>query len=542
MGGQIEILFPIAEVDDPKTKAWYVDGGANQSWSPLAGSGGSFAPGAIPHQIGTDTILASPPPEEPPPPPAGPQCLSDFAWGYNVGANGLLLPLTGHNQTNQVDQYGNFYVRTDTATLVFNSSGVVIASLTRTWLEDGVDAWFGSPVVHRGSAPTTFTMTPILNGQYIIAHFEALASLFFSFWYVILQPSASGPPTVLGAVYYESLLGPPYVRYLQFMGIANRGTIDDPIMIRGAFGIGALSWTIALLPSISAIINGTYKAAGFGTYHLPCKVPPVRYYPIGNVNFSHNLSAVPYPSGVDFNIKSGFVLPSSSGGTNVYFYINRQAMDYHATHNDATTWTEVRNVLQPAYSTGCIVKINMGVLDYQTAASFAFTHAGSANASGTGMYAVDNAAWNDGASAQIPFTDEYTYLSNDTGGGTDDYVVQPGMVLDRGNGIYWILFYMVGQTDAVDHSLNRLYERIRIFQYNSSTEIATQILKATCVLYENTNVPLGTDGGAPIEEQNQAWSISDVGGLVTLRVNGYTLCLHTTAESVYKTAFLQFTP
>jgi hypothetical protein len=56
MGAQVEILFPIAEVNDPTTRAWFVDGGCNQSRGPGA-TGGDFVPGALPHQIGTDTLL-----------------------------------------------------------------------------------------------------------------------------------------------------------------------------------------------------------------------------------------------------------------------------------------------------------------------------------------------------------------------------------------------------------------------------------------------------------------------------------------------------
>lgn len=56
---QVEILFPLAEVNDPATRAWFVDGGCNQSYGP-GPTLGSLAPNALPHQIGTDTLGPNP--------------------------------------------------------------------------------------------------------------------------------------------------------------------------------------------------------------------------------------------------------------------------------------------------------------------------------------------------------------------------------------------------------------------------------------------------------------------------------------------------
>jgi hypothetical protein len=53
--GQVEILFPLAEVNDPSIRAVFDDGLSNQAYGP-GPTGGSFAPNWPPHQIGTDTL------------------------------------------------------------------------------------------------------------------------------------------------------------------------------------------------------------------------------------------------------------------------------------------------------------------------------------------------------------------------------------------------------------------------------------------------------------------------------------------------------
>jgi hypothetical protein len=56
--GQVEILFPLAEVTDTSAQAAYVDGMSNTAY----GAGptlGTTAPGARPHQIATDTLFTA---------------------------------------------------------------------------------------------------------------------------------------------------------------------------------------------------------------------------------------------------------------------------------------------------------------------------------------------------------------------------------------------------------------------------------------------------------------------------------------------------
>jgi hypothetical protein len=53
--GQVEILFPLAEVSDTSAQGVFVDGLSNTLYGP-GPTMGSVAPGALPHQIATDTI------------------------------------------------------------------------------------------------------------------------------------------------------------------------------------------------------------------------------------------------------------------------------------------------------------------------------------------------------------------------------------------------------------------------------------------------------------------------------------------------------
>ncbi len=459
-----------------------------------------------------------------------PKCIQNFNWSsYYVNTNSLSL---SGESTNQLDQYGNFYVNAS-KTLVFNPFGIVISAMNCTDLANAVDAWFGSPIVQRGLgfSPTSgFTATPILQGQYILAYFNAQGGTIFSRWFVILEPSATGNPTVLGAYFWATLVGAPYGGYTVLgLGLANNQTINDPILFRAYQFLGGTTCVIAMLPSISAFITGTYR---LGWPSLSdCQIPLAYFYPIGNANFSNKLLIAGSP-----NSLSGFTMPDSSGGTNLYLYLNRDYMDSQIGSSIITN-AEVHNVIQPAYPLGAMIKVSMGHIDYVTAASTAFVSGGHIGA--TSMYSVDNAHWvNSSAVSQIPFTDEYTYLSlGNTPGGADCYIMQPGGVINRGGGLWWVIFYLPGDGDARINTHGTLWETIRVFQYDQSTQIATQILLKTCVSYTNIQI---TSGGGAIKDYSQTISITG-SDLLTLHIRGYRLDV-VPPNAVYSTDFLTFTP
>jgi hypothetical protein len=55
MSAQIEIIFPLTEVDEPTTRAVYVDGLSNAGYAVGPVSGRTFTD-ASPHQIGMDDL------------------------------------------------------------------------------------------------------------------------------------------------------------------------------------------------------------------------------------------------------------------------------------------------------------------------------------------------------------------------------------------------------------------------------------------------------------------------------------------------------
>src|SRR4051794_31045746 len=121
MACQIEIMFPSHEPKESPLRGFFVDGGTNQSYPWIMGTGGTFAPGALPHAIGTDTILehnVEPPPPPPPPPPPN-ECTSVVKWTneylYQYSQTHALTPATGGSPefwwpiTSQFDIYANIY-------------------------------------------------------------------------------------------------------------------------------------------------------------------------------------------------------------------------------------------------------------------------------------------------------------------------------------------------------------------------------------------------------------------------------------------------
>lgn len=427
----------------------------------------------------------------------------------------------------QLDIYGNYFVKTNTSALIFDPSGTVISSRSCTDLADALDTFHGSAIVGRGagfSSGAGFQQTPILDGQYILAFLPAsnAPDISFARWFVILQPNAVGDPTILGTIWFEGFNEFRFAGTVLNTGISNGGTIDDPILIRGSDDGSGSTFQISVIPSIADIIGGTYDT-GWPTLQNPgpYKVPKILFEPVSSSNLSSNLLVE--TQGSNINLNGGFALPDDAGGCNFYIYLSRCYMDFNI-GGGVNSCPEVTNVIQPAYPLGAMLRIKIPTLDYDTLAAAVVTaHGGPGFSTGgifgaTATYTIDNANWiDDSATPQIPFDDEYTYLSNSLSGGQDVYTTQPGTIINRGGGKWWIFMYMPGLTDYNDNTHDSLYESIRIFEYDASTQVATQIFRHTCIGYTLANIPFDSHG---LSDYQQTLSISSVGSTITIHING----------------------
>lgn len=432
---QVEILFPLAEVDDVPDQGWFVDGGANQGYG-AGPTGGTVAPGALPAQIGTTrltTIIPTPPP--PPPPPAIIPAMawnalrSNHAWEATNGSNNdVLTPVSG-----QFDNLGNFIVG---STYVSGTDGSTLYSLNFGQLITAINTWFGSDVAtdEGGTTGDGCVMAPVCGGQYIMAWCQGQSphspSDDIFQWFALLEPqSSAGTPTVKGAVGYNCFASDaPQGNVLLMSSTGNQGT-GDPLIVISSFGIGNDTWNISLLPSPSDITGGTYNggfsslgAYGTGGYaYGSCEVPYNFWYPIGTDNLSSNLYSGGFANGP-------FCLPGSGGGTNLYFYFNTQYTAF-CVAGGSNVNPEVQNTIGPSNSGGSIIKIELSTsqIDY---ASITRTRVSTVEHDGyylgnsggaTADYSIDNSNWG------VPFTDENSYISQSgtlipyedtTGGGT----------------------------------------------------------------------------------------------------------------------------
>ena len=471
--------------------------------------------------------ITPPNPPTPPPTPPPPLCVSDFLWRSDYITSIGATPSHG-SATNAVDDLGNGYVNTNQGTIVFDSNGNHLQTLTISWLADQIDAWSihevgGGPVVDRSTGfngNNGFRIDPVFDGSYLVAFFPA-GNNTEQRWFCVLTPSTSGLPNLAGAVYYQGFLVAPFVGSVRFLGPSNSKLISDPLLYMGSRGFGGFDWVILSVPSVVDIINAV---ASYGTNPIWSFVPDI--FDIGtNVYISTHGSMQ--------NLMPGWALPNGSGGTNVYFYLNRGYMDFSNTPS-GNNWPFVSSNVSPAYPLGAIMKLNLGIIDKPPAGT-------GTNELSPGDFIVDNINWvNSSNVVQIPFTDEYSALSNGaTNTTTDCYAPQLGGLLPLANGNYWAIFYMPGLDDAVNNTHGTLYESIRIFEYNPRLEHAVQIYHQTCIVYALTDMP------------NPAAGVGDYLQTITLSLNADTNRASLTIEGpradinnapVYKAIYGTFTP
>ena len=207
-----------------------------------------------------------------------------------------------------------------------------------------------------------------------------------------------------------------------------------------------------------------------------------------------------------------------------YVYVNRFYTERNLT-NPAYACPEIRNVIGPVYSNGFMLKIPLGDIgDFDALPAF----------QPTGDYVIDNPSWIDqDGGTTIPFSEEYTYLSDGTTGGKDVFSSQAGVQL-RANGRFWVVFVMTGQYDALHRGTSGaaglpVYARVRLFDYDPATEIARQVGDHTCVLRESGDGP-GTSAGNLQNDLYLVPTVVELPGRATITLYGI----------LYRTTFCTF--
>jgi hypothetical protein len=295
----------------------------------------------------------------------------------------------------------------------------------------------------------------------------------------LMEPAANGSLTVKGAYYNFNLLGPPYTNGLNLYEVTDS---SSPVLFQCYIALGATTATIAVLPSIQDFIAGTYNS-GFGT--LPdYQVPNTILSPIGNkVDLTNYLYVVAFGN---VSKAFGFRLPGNAREL-LFIYMNRSYLDFCANTTTVTFPPEVRNVIQPGNPLGVMLKIPLGDLDYTDLANTVINAAYRGRP--TEDYTIDNGTWG------VPFTEEWTHLSDGSAGGEDGYSTQVSTRL-RANGNHWVVFLMAGTNDSIYRGgggtsswESPIYVKIKVYDYNPPSEHATLAAEAICILHTDTEIP-----------------------------------------------------
>jgi len=467
------------------------------------------------------------PPVEPPEPPTHDICLHDFQWAADpVVANYH----NGGFEPDRLDEFGNFYLMSGLATTlsVYGPTGALLNTLTWEGLRTAINAWHGSAIAGSGGAASSVEANVIRQGRYVLCQADyPQGGSTFQNWWVLMKPAADGSLTIMGAVYYLALLGPPYVNGLRIFDVHDDSTV---ITYLGYFGLGAFEGCFGVLPPISDFLGGTYNLTGWGGLG-PCRIRTTMFYPICN---KHDMSFHFYQNhGTpnNFNNNIGVILPGA-GRLIMYIYFNRPYLDQEASGGSIMN-VEVHNVIQPAWPLGVMLKIPLDHMnDFNGITSTLIS--GANYGLPTADYQYDNANWRlaTGEPA-IPFPDEYTHISDDSAGGSDHYDHQIN-VIPRTNGHFWIVFVMVGASDhlyrtAETGEYDYIMARIRVFDYNPALEVAIQVYEKTCVLYhydDFAGVPYGFGDYSRLIP-----TIVEAGGIATVHLHGI----------MFETIFCNFT-
>ena len=444
-----------------------------------------------------------------------PVCLSQFDWyvhTLSISANTF-----SHTAPRQLDQHGNYYEFATNSYNIYNPNGVLISTKSNADVFDDIDAHFGYAITgHRNSG---ILINPFRQGKYVLAHVTSnTIPGNYDKWWVLYEAQVDGSLLFKGAVRNQNLTGPPYSNRIVVYDVYS----DDIIVLVIAFGfLGSTYAVLQALPSINDFLDGSYDG-GAGI------IQTTMLAPLGNTeDLSRNF--VVSQTGNNNN-GAGFRLPGN-GRELFYIYFNRF---YTQSCLASTSFTspEVRNVIGPVYPFGSMIKIGLGDLDdFDDLQSMVL---GPYRGRATDTYTIDNPNWVDQDSETlIPFLDEYTYLSDSTVGGTDCFSLQVSTQL-RTNGRHWVVFVMVGLSDSLHrgvsgHGAFPVYAKVRLFDYNPTTEIATQIGEHTCVLRDAGDGPDNSVNAL----QHDLYPVAEV----IETAESATIILH---GLVYQSAFCQF--
>ncbi|CAP57621.1 hypothetical protein [Gluconacetobacter diazotrophicus] len=387
-----------------------------------------------------------------------PGVLADPAFGGHTAGEGTHWV----NTSPMPDQFGNMISRDPVGNVnAVSQAGAIAWSLPYATIQadvvsqiGAVTNWFSS-----GATPSV-----LMQGQYL-----AIATGFGS-WYVglsVYRLNDGAAPAFLGFVrYWTSALGVDDGDGRCFL--AGAQTIDDPILMVQDGWPGTVK-NVCVFPSISQIVSGAARTGGLGGLYpslgntatwAACQVPQINYA---------------YPAALGTNLLTqwayngnvGFFLPDGEGGTNHYLYFSRGDMAANAVAGGNAN-SEIANVIGPACPDGAMVRIAMGAVSYDALIEANFAKNGATSFTATlPMYSIDNANWVNGAgAAQIPFSDEYAYITTGQPGGTDVYGGQPGLMPIPGTSHWLVTFLKVGRSDSqANLSGASVWDTVRTFVY-----------------------------------------------------------------------------
>ena len=463
--------------------------------------------------------------EVPPSTMPSPICLNDFQWYQGSPSIAALRYFPS-----AIDQYGNFYDPTGNGVGIdiYNPNGVLLQHYTGDRIADGIDAWYGSAIFHRFPSYYTMWAQPIRQGKYVLVYTRTVTYGYaYDHWWALCEPALDGSLTVKGAYFTRILLGPPYLNGIHPLEI----TDDDQVILFLAYTfLGSYTAVMGVLPSINQFLDGTYKAGWPGPVFggpVPCQVPETILAPIGTNNLS--LYLYTNPPGTMSHV-FGFRLPGN-GRELLYIYISRAYMESTTTHVTSLVCPEIKNVIAPLYPFGAILKVPLGdISDLAEIASIEHTGGGAYRGRATEMYTVDNLSWQDEESGPaIPFLDEFTYISDNTVGGADCYTPAVSTAL-RTNGKHWVVFVMPGMDDSAHRRPETVfmrwqtpvYARVKLFEYNPATEIATLFGEHVCVLHTNEFMPNIGPGSAEVFANDYYIfsSVTEITGAVIVTLHG----------------------
>jgi hypothetical protein len=447
-----------------------------------------------------------------PGPPGVLSCAFQFHWAVNLNNNsGIARPITN---TSQTDKFGNLItVLSDNSSTGLNpvfalrpSDGSTVWSLSGHQVALDINAYcllkFGSVQIPVGfSIYSQTNCAPICQGQYIIIGIQTDVLNFrdFAHWFAIYEATASGPPTLLGAVWYPGIQAPPFTSMKNY-GVAGNQTPDDPILFLANFGFGGFQYCVTVLPSVNQIANATYNLGPFLVPQLittPGLINNQNYYPLSSTNLSLHLYDETGSSGIYGRMifNGGFWLPGPEGDTNFYCYMNHGYMDQNS-GTSGNNCPEVAGVLLPVWPLGVVVKIRLGLV--------VFTNISGSVATNT--YTVDNASWGEIAGLPVvPFRDEYRDLRpGNTNTTLNVYEMKPGIAQPITSGALvgkWLVgMTMSGQAQDGAPTVvagDLKYQALRAFAYNPGDETFEQIGELVCAVYHYSDVALagsfGTD-------------------------------------------------